>query len=115
MYRFTGFLLLALASSAALSAPFIVSDPLDSRATHCGFQVDDAARKDVPVATTGTTNTSKICRYDAASLTDGPHTITATAVAIDPTWGRLESAPSAPFALTKPASPGVPTGFKLVP
>jgi hypothetical protein len=112
MYPFVGFLLLALASSAALSAPYVVSGPLDPRATHCGWKLDAGARTDVVVHTVAD---NKVCRLDLAGLPVGSHTVSATAVAIDPIWGRMESVPSANFTFAVPGLPSAPIGLGLKP
>lgn len=101
-----------LVSCAVQAAPFVVSGPLDARATHCGFATDGGARTDIVVATSGT---DKICKMDLAGLTTGSHVVNATAVAVDAVWGRLESAPSANFTFAVPTIPAVPSGLKLTP
>ena len=103
---------LMLAATYASAAPFIVSDPVDSRATHCGWQFNAEARVDVPVALSGA---DKFCKADLAGRAVGTYAVTATAVAIDPIWGRLESEPSAPFDFARPSLPGVPGGLMLAP
>jgi hypothetical protein len=103
---------LLLAATYASAAPFIVSDPLDTRTTHCGWQFNAEARVDVPVALSGA---DKICKVDLAGRAIGTYTITATAVAVDPVWGRMESAPSENFTLTVPGQPASPSGLRIVP
>lgn len=98
--------------SIAFAAPFVKSDPLDPRATHCGWTVDATPKVDLPVLATPTGN---ICNYDLASISVGAHTIKATAVVLDPVWGRLESADSIPLSLSKPGIPLVPAGLGLKP
>jgi hypothetical protein len=98
--------------SNTIAAPFIVSDPLDPRATHCGWKMDAGTRTDVAAAMSGT---DKICKLDLAGLAAGSHTVSATAVAVDPIWGRLESAASANFTFAVPTMPTVPSGLKLAP
>ncbi len=102
----------ALCATSVAAAPFIVSDPLDTRATHCGWKFNTDARVDVPVALSGT---DKICKVDLAGKTVGTYTITATAVAVDPVWGRMESAPSANFTLSVPGPLAIPPGLRIVP
>ena len=101
-----------LAATYVSAAPFIVSDPLDSRATHCGWKFNAEARVDVLVALSGT---DKICKVDLAGRAVGSYTVTVTAVAVDHAWGRLESAPSAPFAFAVPSAAGAPGNLRLVP
>jgi hypothetical protein len=98
--------------AVAQAAPFVVSDPVDVMVTHCGFKLDAAARTDVAVALSGT---DKICKLDLAGLAAGSHTLTATAVDIDPVWGRRESVPSANFMVVVPTNPIAPSGLKLQP
>ena len=104
--------LLVLAATYASAAPFIVSDPVDSRATHCGWKSNADARVDVPVALSGT---DKICKLDLAGKAVGTYTITANAVANDPVWGRMESVPSANFMLLVPGQAAPPSGLRIVP
>ena len=111
MKRLLGLSLL-LAATYASAAPFIVSDPLDPRATHCGWKFNAEARTDVPAALSGT---NKICKVDLAGRAPGSYTINATAVAVDPVWGRMESAPSANFTQAVPGTPGAPSGLVIVP
>jgi hypothetical protein len=94
------------------AAPFVVSGPLETRATHCGFAMDGGARSDIVVATSGT---DKICKMDLAGLATGSHVVNATAVANDAVYGRLESPPSANFTFAVPTIPVVPSGLKLTP
>ena len=111
MRSFIALALIAFASQA-MTAPFVVSDPVDPTATHCGFKMDTAARADVPVATSGT---NKICRLDLAGVAVGSHTVTATVVVVDTIWGRRESPASANFTFAVSAMPPGPGGLKLVP
>jgi hypothetical protein len=103
---------LMLAAAYASAAPFIVSDPIDPKATHCGWKFNAEARVDVPVALSGT---DKICKVDLAGRAPGSYTINATAVAVDPLWGRMESAPSANFTQAVPGQLGSPSGLVIVP
>ena len=111
MKNLTGLSLMLVATYAS-AAPFIVSDPLDSRATHCGWKFNSEARVDVPVALSGT---NKICKVDLSARAPGSYTINATAVAVDPLWGRMESAPSVNFTQAVPGQPGSPSGLVIVP
>jgi hypothetical protein len=104
------FLILSLLSFNAVAAPFIISDPLDSAVTHCGWKTDSGIRIDVPVALSGT---DKICKLDLSNLVAGSHTLSATAVAIDPIFGRRESVPTANFLLVVPSVPALPSGLRL--
>lgn len=98
--------------TSVVAAPFIVSDALDPRATHCGWKMDAGTRTDVAVTLSGA---DKICKLDLAGLATGPHTVSATAVAVDPIWGRVESPASANFTFAVPTTPTVPSGLKLAP
>src|SRR3990167_1843929 len=105
-------LVLTLLSPMALAAPFVVSDPLDPRATHCGILMDAAPKVVIPVvAETG----GNICKFDLAGISNGSHTVRATAIAIDPIWGTEESAESVPLSFVKPALPANPGGLRLLP
>ena len=99
-------------SAAAQAAPYVVSDPLNPRATHCGWKIGDGERTDVLVHTMGA---DKICRIDVGSLPVGSHTVSATTVAIDPIWGRDDSVPSANFTFAVPGSLSAPVGLGLRP
>lgn len=92
----------------------IVSDPLaDQTVTHCGWVVDGAAKVDIPVGTDATGK--RICERDGSGIGPGNHNVTATAVILDPVFGRLESPPSAPFAFGVPGVPAAPTApFRIV-
>jgi hypothetical protein len=99
-------------SLLAQAAPFVVSDPVDPACTHCGFKTDAGTRTDVAVALDGT---AKICKLDISSLAAGSHTVNATAVAIDPVWGRRESVASANFPFVVTTVPVPPLGLGLRP
>lgn len=104
-------LLAALAALAlpAFAAPFLVADLPDQTTTHCTLSLDGGAYGvDVPV-----TGTPKECKHDLAAVGNGQHTATLKAIKVDPVWGRLESAPSAPFAFARPAAPSAPGGTRL--
>ena len=101
-----------LVTTVAQAAPFIISDPVDARATHCGWKMDAGVRTDVAVVLSGT---DKICKLDLAGLATGSHTVSATAVAIDPVWGRQESPASANFPFVVPTTPVTPPGLRLAP
>jgi len=102
---------LLLATTYAGAAPFIVSDPLDPRATHCGWQINGGERVNIPVALDGA---DKICKINMAGRSAGTYIVTATAVDTDPTWGQ-ESEPSDPFTLHVPGPLPSPSGLQVVP
>ena len=112
--RFVSILIVAALSvmPAIAMGARVISDPIAAIATHCGFVTDGGAKVDVPVAMSGA---NKICSLDISTIAVGSHTITATAVAISPEWGRLESAPSVPFTFVRPSPPSVPTNFRMTP
>jgi hypothetical protein len=106
------YVLLAAVPLTASAAPFVVSDPLDPRATHCGVLLDAAAKVTIPVtAATG----GNICKFDVGGIANGSHTIRMTAIAIDPIWGSQESAESSPLSFVKPAPPATPGLLRLQP
>ena len=95
----------------AEAAPFIISDPIDTRATHCGFKYGSNARVDVPVGTNAAG--AKICKDDIGGLAAGTYTVNATALYIDPVQGRQESAPSTNFTFDRLSPPAAPAGMRL--
>jgi hypothetical protein len=95
----------------AEAQPFIISDAVDARATHCGFKYGTAARVDVPVGTNAAG--AKICKDDIGPLAAGTYTVNATALYIDPVQGRPESAPSTNFTFDRLAPPAAPAGMRL--
>ena len=103
---------LMLMSTSALAAPFVVSDPLDPRATHCGILMDATAKVVIPVVAEAGGN---ICKFDLAGISNGAHTVKATAIAIDPIWGSQESVESLPLSFVKPGVPTAPGGLGLQP
>ena len=105
-------LILAMFSASALAAPFVVTDPLDASATHCGVFLDAAPKQTVPVAVEGT---NKICKFDVQGISNGSHSIRMTAISNDPIWGVQESPQSVPLAFVKPAAPATPAGIRLAP
>jgi hypothetical protein len=107
------FLLAFLAiPSLACAAPFLEADLPDQTTTHCKMSIDGAAfGPEVPVTAT----TPKLCRMDLQGIATGAHDARLVAVASDPIWGRRESAPSVPFAFTRPGVATPPGGIRLVP
>lgn len=104
-------LLLLLLPLNVWAAPFVVTGPVDPRVTTCGWWFDSSAKVELPVAPDGLGN--NICKFDLNGRT-GAHAARATAIAIDPAAGRLESAssPIFHFTITPPAVPG---SFAVVP
>lgn len=108
-------LVLLLSASLGHAAPFVVSDPAPAtgtQPTHCGIFLDAAAKAEVAVASD---TTGKYCKFDIGMVGIGSHTIKATFIAKDTTWGTLESLQSAPFTFTRPGVPQVPVGLGLAP
>lgn len=106
------FVLLVAASLSVSAAPFVVSDPLDPRATNCGVFLDAAAKVTIPVTADGT---DKVCKYDISGVSVGSHTIRMTAIANDPVWGSQESVQSSPLSFVRPSAPAAPAGLGLQP
>jgi hypothetical protein len=94
------------------SMPYFVVDVVPGT-THCGFFLDGALAASAvnPVDAGGMT-----CRFDLSGVAPGDHTIQADARSVDPVWGPIVSAKSAPYQFTKPASGGAPpSGPRIVP
>ena len=97
----------------AVAAPFVVSDPTLQGVTHCGYVLDGGVKVDSLVAVSPL---GKSCKIDIGTVGVGNHTITASFVNIDPTYGRQESVQSAPLDFTVPAKGLNGTGvLRLVP
>lgn len=104
-------LCLSLFAASVYAAPFLEADLPDQGTTHCRLSLDGGAfGPDVPVV-----GTPRVCRHDLVGTTVGAHSARLVAVNADAVWGRQESAPSAPFAFTRPAGPTPPAGTRLVP
>jgi len=103
-----------LLAAPALAGPFVVSDPVDQRCTHCGVFMDAASKLVIAVTAQGV---EKICKHDLAGISTGSHTVRMTCIVNDPVWGDQESAQSLPLTFVKPISvaPGVPASIRLVP
>ena len=109
MLRFLALFLLT--STVAWAAPFLEADLAEQTVTHCKLALDGGAfGPDVPVS-----GTPRVCRHDLSGTATGAHSAVLVAVADDPIWGRRESAPSAPFAFTRPGVATPPGGIRLVP
>lgn len=97
---FLAFVLLFTASQA-FAQVYRITDPVDPRATHCALYADDVTRGDFPVFPTPAGN---ICRFDIATQAPGTTIVyKATAVALDPVWGRNESPKSNPLSVARPS------------
>ncbi len=106
------FVLIVLCAAPVSAAPFLEADLPDQTVTHCKMSIDGAAfGPEVPVTAT----TPKLCRMDLQGIATGAHDARLVAVASDPIWGRRESAPSVPFAFTRPGVATPPGGIRLVP
>ena len=108
------FTLLVAIPSMVLSAPFIVSDPVDPRGTQCKLWVSGGVVATVPVFDQG--DGTKICKFDLAQVAPGTYTVTISLVGDDSVLGTVESAQSLPliFTLPLPAVPVAPVGLKVV-
>lgn len=111
MLRHTLLAALAAIAVPTFAAPFVVGDLADQSTTHCAIEINGGAwGPDVP-----TSGTPRQCKFDVASVSVGTNTVRAKAIKIDAGWGRLESAPSAPFVFTRPAVPVAPATLQLAP
>lgn len=99
-------LLVCLFPGFAVASPFAVGDVV-AGVTECRVLLDGVDVGIVPAQ-------SLECRFDAAGVSFGPHSLTMTAIINDPVWGVLESAQSGPLAFTRPSVPVVPTVPQLV-
>ena len=88
----------ALFATSAMAAPFLITDPLIPSATHCGYELNEGARVDVPVAVINTgSGTELVCRIDLGNLVRGTHIATLTTVVAGAS--RDESLPSTDFQI----------------
>ena len=96
-------ILAAVLAQTAHAAPFLVMDvqPEADRCTVTGLPAPVPASVD---------EAAGLCKFDLAGLPVGSYSVTATASNL---WGA--SAPSAPFAFTRPPSTSTPGGLRLVP
>ena len=95
--------LAALLPFAAQAGPFLVADVAP--------EADTCTVAGLPATVTATVpEASGTCRWDLAGIPVGSYNATATAANL---WGA--SAPSAPFAFTRPPSTSTPVGLRLVP
>jgi len=110
MLRMFVFVVLALLALPAYAVN-VVGDLLDQTTTHCTFRLDGGAwTADLPVV-----GTPKRCEWNVDGVSVGAHNVTARAVKIDPTWGRLESVDAVRLAFSRPATPVAPSGLTLTP
>lgn len=91
---------LLLGPVITMATPYVVSDQTPQKVTHCGVVLDGGTKYDVPVATA--TPTTATCKIDISAVSVGQHTIKASFVNIDPTWGRSESVFSSPLDFVRP-------------
>lgn len=121
-----GTLMVAFAPLAH-SAPFVACD-VDARTTHTAIQFCTTINTTATPATCTTWGTwsadtpvvgttTKECRHDVATVATGLSLVRVKAIDTNSAWtgGREESAPSAPFAFTRPASLTSPGATRLVP
>jgi hypothetical protein len=105
--------IILLLPAIASAAPFVTSDPTTQKVTHCGILLDSGAKLEIPV--TSASATTAICKYDVGNVTIGTHTIKATFINVDPTWGKTESPYSIPLSFERPNSTvsNAPTGLDI--
>lgn len=124
-------LAIALLCVAAVTdaAPFLACD-VDVRTTHTALQFCTSINAATSPATCSAwgawgadtptnvvSTTAEECKNDLSSAPTGFNLVRTKAIDINSAWtgGREESAPSAPFAFTRPAPLQSPTGSRLVP
>ena len=114
------FFLLAVALVLALVFPLVhaanvVTDPLATGVTNCGVFLDANAKVTIPV-TPVTSPVGNICKFDVSTVSAGTHTITMTAIIVDPVFGTKESPQSSPpLSFSVPGTPGAPVNLRLTP
>lgn len=112
--RILFFLSVALLFINDAYAARVVSDATTQTVTHCGVVLDNGTKSDIPVAVSAD---GKYCDINVTDVSVGVHNVKATFVNVDPVWGRVESAFSAPFTFTKPnlTAPSAPAGLVIKP
>jgi hypothetical protein len=109
MKRISALIALAFATSVQAQAPHLYGN-VEDVVTHCGMVLDGAPKITAPIVP----GTPKQCKFSVSAVSVGPHTVTLTAIIMDPAgWVTEESAPSAPFLFTRPATPVAPTTLRL--
>lgn len=93
----------AFFAATAWAAPFLVCDPPASTECVTAYEVTLGG---------ATVETPAPLHYDLSGVQAGDHSVEVRAVCVSQ-WGRLTSYP-APFAFSRPGSPGVPTGIGIV-
>lgn len=88
-------------ASASISAPFLVSAPIQDLVTHCSYTLDSNAKVDFPVDVSQEGNR---CKIDLSDVSPGIHIVKLTFVNTNPLWGRSESEETPPFTFTRPSS-----------
>jgi len=105
--------LLVFSCGVVHAAPFVVSDPTLQGVTHCGSVLDGGVKVDSIVAVSPL---GKSCKIDIGTVGVGNHSIAASFVNIDPTYGRVESAMSVPLDFTVPSKTlNAPVVLKIAP
>jgi hypothetical protein len=109
-------LIAAAVIGTANAAPFVISDPWTAPPypTHCTLTINTQAKGPDTVVLKNQTG-QPYCSFDVATLSVGTNTLRATAVLVDPTWGRQESGPSLPLELARPGVPTAPAALKVQP
>lgn len=97
------------------SAVTIVSDPttMSPQPTSCGWYMDGGAKEVLAVGKN--TQNQAFCTKTIDTIAAGSHTVQASFVIEDSTWGTLEGPKSSPLAFTRPALSSAPSGLKLSP
>jgi len=108
---------LLFAPAVAFGSPFLLADLPDQTTTHCGFQLDGAARVELPVGTHSSAGPVKVCVMDLAKLAAGNHVANVTAIRVGlKASDRVESNPSGDLAFpiaAPPVAPAVPTNPRV--
>lgn len=98
------------------AGPFLVSDNYPTTVTQpTEFEVYMDGSTTPIISPAQTVSGGVRLHYDVGAVATGNHNVTIKAVRVDVAWGRLTSVSSAPFAFTKPSTPGVATNIGLEP
>ena len=99
-------------SLPAFSAPFLVTDPIDPRATECVLTMKGGQPQTFAPSLSGA---DKICRIDVGPIfAPGPNDLTLLVAYTDPLYGRLAST-AVPFSAVRPGAIPAPSTLRLVP
>jgi hypothetical protein len=109
------FLIASTISITAMASPFLVCDPYPVGALQpTEFRIIYGTATVTSAAQTMADGSRRL-NWDLGVLVPGTYNVTVTAVAVDPTWGTVESTP-APFTFTKPAQAAItpPANLRLL-